>query len=356
MAIVQTLILLSVLVIIHELGHFLAARLFGVRVLEFAVGFGPVVAKTVRHGTQYALRAIPMGGFVKLAGMEMAVEGETEPVEADDPASMANQPAWKKALIVMAGPVNNLILAALTITVMLAVVGVPRATEKRSIIGFVDPKTPGYEAGLSTGDRVVACNGQPIALWEELAKAIRGSKGRPVTLLINREGRTFSRTITPFYDPMFKAYRLGIAAKQFYQRLPLGQSVLIGVTSIYWGSVNIVQMIVAGLTGRARVPLAGPVGMVGMVGESVKAGAASVFNLIASLNLFLGLFNLLPIPLPLLDGGWVVIYLLERLRRREFTAEQKAAAQLLGLLILGSFFLFVTYSDLVTGIRRFMNR
>lgn len=351
-----TLLILSVLVIVHELGHFLAARLFGVRVLEFSVGFGPLLAKTVRRNVQYSLRAVPLGGYCKMAGMDIALEGEPDQAAANDPGSLRNQPAWKKSLIVIAGPLFNLALAALTFMITFAAVGVPSRVDKRSIIGLVDPKTPGYEAGLSPGDRITAVDGRPVTLWTELEREIRGSGGKPVRLTVEREGRSFVRTVTPFYDPMLEKYRLGITPKYYYARMSIGKSVVEGIRLIYTGSVAIVQLVGRGLTGRARVPLSGPVGMIGMVGQTNKAGPGAFLEMIASLNLFLGLFNLLPIPLPLLDGGWVVIYLLEKLRRREFTPEQKAAAQLFGLLLIGTFFLFITYGDLVTGVKRFLNR
>lgn len=347
---------LSFLLIAHELGHYLLARLFGVRVLEFSVGFGPLLVKTTRKRIQYSLRAVPFGAYVKLHGMELILEGEGPPADADDPASLRNQPAWKKALIVLAGPVNNLILTAITFVVAFAAIGVPNDVDRRSIVAFVDPKTPGYEAGLTAGDRVVALNGQPIKLWTELAEGIRASKGNQVTLTIDRAGRTLTRTVTPFYDPESKLYRIGIWPRYRFKRLGLGQSLELGVKSVYWTGVGLVQILARALRGRARAPLSGPIGAIGALGQSIQAGPWWFLQLVAALNLGLALFNLLPIPLPLLDGGWVVIYLFEGARRREFTAEQKAAAQLFGLVILATFFIFITYGDLLTGVRRFLNR
>lgn len=356
MLMVLLLIVLSVLVIVHEFGHYIMARLFGVKVLEFSVGFGPSLAKTVRGGTQYSLRGIPLGGFVKLAGMEMAVEGESPAIADDDPRSLRAQPAWKKALIVTAGPLFNLILTALTFIIAFSAVGIPRALETKSIIGFVDPKTPGYEAGLTAGDRVVALNGQPVKLWTDVAKGVRASKGKPVTFTIRRADRELTRTMTPFYDPDTKGYRLGIYPKYLFQRLSLGKSIVLGVKYVYWTGLGLVQLLIRAAHGKARVALSGPIGAVGMLGQSIQAGPWWFLQMVASINLFLALFNLLPIPLPLLDGGWVVIYFLEGIRRKEFTAEQKAAAQVFGLLLLATFFLFITYGDVLSGIRRFRNR
>ncbi|NLG85430.1 MAG: site-2 protease family protein [Firmicutes bacterium] len=352
--IIVSLLVLDVLIIVHELGHFLSARLFGVRVKEFGVGFGPILLRMVRHGIVYSLRAVPFGGFVLLAGAETVPMEEKE--EEPGPDDFGRQPTWKKSLIVLAGPLNNLLLAAFVLILTFALVGIPVAMEKQAVIGFVDPKTPAYEAGLTAGDRVVTVNGKEVATWEELAKAIRQSGGGPIVLLVEREGRRFLRTLKPFFDPQVGGYRVGISPRYIFKRLDPWTSFVTGIKYLFALGVGLVQTGVQIVLGQARAPLAGPIGTIGTFVESFQAGPWWFLYLVASINLFLAFFNLLPIPLPLLDGGWVVIYLLERIRRREFTAEQKAAAQLFGLVVLLTFFLFVTYGDVVTGIRRFLNR
>ncbi|MGQ9779319.1 MAG: M50 family metallopeptidase [Bacillota bacterium] len=351
--IIISLLVLDVLIIVHELGHFLLARFFGVKVKEFAVGFGPLLTRVVHKGIVYSFRAVPFGGFVRLAGMEMAGEEEEE---EPGPGDFGRQPTWKKSLIVLAGPLNNLLLAAFTLILAFAAIGIPVALEKRAVIGFVDPKTPAYEAGLTAGDRVVAVDGKTVATWDELAKAIRQSGGKPIALLVEREGRRFIRTVKPFFDPQIGGYRVGISPRYLFKRLGIWESIVTGVKYLFLLGMGLVEMGIQALLGQARVPLAGPIGAIGTFVESFQAGPWWFLQLVASINLFLAFFNLLPIPLPLLDGGWVVIYLIERIRRREFTAEQKAAAQLFGLVVLLTFFLFVTYGDVITGIRRFLNR
>ncbi|MGE5529432.1 MAG: M50 family metallopeptidase [Patescibacteria group bacterium] len=351
-----TLLLLSVLVIVHELGHFWAARLLGVRVLEFSVGIGPVLARTMRRGIQYSLRWIPLGGFVKLAGMESPIEGGSAAGETDDEGSLRYQPAWKKILIVLAGPVSNIIFAAFTFVVMFAAVGVPQKADPRAIIGNIEPKTPAYEAGLSPGDRIIAVNGRRVELWTELAERITASKGADITLTVRRGGRVFARRAKPFLDPRLGTYRLGIIPKYYFTRLGLKKSLVYGIKSVYYGSYAVVRLVVRAIKGQERMALSGPIGAFGAVDQSLKAGPGWVLDLMASIGLFLALFNLIPIPLPLLDGGWVAVYLCEAVRRREFTVEEKAAAQFFGLMVMAVFFIFITYADLRTTIRRFINR
>ncbi len=356
LSILITLILLNVVVIVHEFGHYLTARLFGVRVLEFSIGFGPVLAKAVHKGIQYSIRAVPVGGFVKMAGMEMALEGEPAPEAMNDRGSLRKQPLWKRITIILAGPVNNLILAGIVLGLTLAFIGDPVDSDKRPIIGYVTSKTPAYEAGLTAGDRIKSIGGQKIDTWNQMAGAIAKSKGRPLEIVFERRGRILRRTAKPMLDPSTNTYKLMISPVYIYKRQPLGQSIRIGFQRAYQFTGGIIYYLARAIRGKEKVGLMGPVGMVGEVNVSIQSGPWWVAMLLAQLNLFLFLFNLLPIPLPLLDGGWVVIYLIEAVRRKEFTDEQKAAAQFFGLLVIVALFLFVTYGDIMTRLRRFLNR
>jgi len=357
--IVLLLLFLDILVIVHEFGHFWVARFFGVRIEEFAIGFGPLVAKRVRGGIQYSLRAVPLGGFVKMAGMDIAVEGESGPEtrsQAADPGSLRNKPAWQKGLIVLAGPIHNLILGLFTMIVTFAAVGIPYDFDKRAIIGFVNPKTPAYEAGLTSGDLVVAIDGRPIELWEEMVDSVRASNGRSLTWTIERSGKRFQRRIKPFYDPQERVYRVGLDSRLLFKRLSLWESIRTSLSSTYYISIGLIKLLSSAVVGRARIQLSGPIGAAGALSQALKAGPFWVLQMVVSINIFLALFNLLPIPLPLLDGGWVVIFAIEKLRRREFTEEQKAKAQIIGLVLIAALFIFITQGDIISEIRHFINR
>ncbi len=351
-SLVITLVVISGLVVVHELGHFLAARRFGVTVHEFSVGFGPLLAQTERRGIKYSLRAVPLGGFCKIAGMDIALEGD--PKEKPRPGERAfyELPLYQKILIILSGPLSNLLLAMVTFIFIAAAIGLPDQMEEKAIVGFVEPKSPAFEAGLSAGDEIVEINGMPIRRWEDLGEIIRQSPGRPLLFKVRRGEDYFTREITPFYDPGVEGGRIGVMRAYTVKRLPLPQAVSYGVYSTGYGIKAIVVSFYQMLAGRERAEFLGPVGLVGAVDQARQSGLHFLFSMVTSINLFLGLFNLLPVPLPLLDGGWITIFLIERLRRKEFSAEQKAMAQMAGLFFMMVLFLMITFGDIGSMIRR----
>jgi len=346
--------ILSFIVVIHEFGHFFLARLFGVTVHEFSVGFGPLLAKKVRHGIQYFLRAIPLGGFVKIAGMDIALEGEAAKKKPGD-RFFWELPLGKKILVILAGPLNNLLLAIITYIFVAAVIGVPHQFMSEPIIGVVEPKSPAFEGGLSPGDRIVEINGTPIKSWNQLTDQIHNSPEQPLTIKIERNGTVFTREIKPFYDPARKVGRIGLLPAYTLRRLSFSQSVKYGLINTGYGLVQIPTSIYRMITGQERAGAAGTLGLFAVFDQALQSGFYLFFAMIAGINLFFGVFNLLPIPLPLLDGGWIVIFILEKIRKKDFTAEQKATAQLIGLAAIFALFIILTYSDLTSMIKRGLN-
>lgn len=347
------IILFGVLVVVHEFGHFFFARFFGVTVYEFAVGLGPVIWQTERRGVLYSLRAIPFGGFAKVAGMEIALEGKAEPKPGE--RLFRDLPVGKKVMVLAAGSLNNLVLAMLTFIFIAAVLGLPdQLQSERALVGFVEPKSPAWEAGLSAGDEIIELDGQKITRWEEVARLIHHSPEQKLKIKFRRGEETFTREITPFYDPALKAGRIGILPAYTVKRLPLWEAIRYGVRVTAYQLFAFPVTIVKILLGQELAQFLGPIGMVGVVDQALKSGWYLFFTMFASFNLFLGVFNLLPIPLPLLDGGWIVLYLLEHFRKKEFTPEQKANAQLIGLLLIAAFYLAVIGGDLTSVLRRLL--
>ncbi len=191
--IVSFVAVIGVLILIHELGHFIVARLGGVGVERFSIGFGPVLLRWRGKETEYCLSAIPMGGYVKMMGEENPLEGGGS--GAFDPAkAFALKPLWVRFLIVFAGPGMNFVLAAVILAAMLVVLG--RAVLP-PVIGRVAPDGPGMQAGLQTGDRVIAFGGRGIANWEDLGRATSASAGQPVPVVVERAGQRLTVTLTP---------------------------------------------------------------------------------------------------------------------------------------------------------------
>lgn len=354
-AIWKTLLLLSFLVVVHEFGHFISARLFGVKVHEFSVGFGPLIGKINWKGVQYSFRWVLLGGFCKIAGMDIALEGEPGEPPVDPKESFNHLALWKKTVVIGAGPFFNLVLAVLLIFLMAAFVGLPSSIKSPApIIEQASPGSPAFEAGLKTGDRIIAIDGEPVNEWADIPRIVGDSKGKTLKLTIERQEQIIEKEITPFFNPVDQRYQIGISPMVNYERLPIGEAAKIAV--VYTGEFiwqfykSFWQIISLAFKGGVM----GPLGMVTIIERSSGLPLYHLFFLLIQISLFLFVFNMLPIPLPLLDGGWIVILLLEKLFRKEFSAEQKAAAQMVGLLAMLILGVMVTYNDILRFVRMYL--
>ncbi|NLC53501.1 MAG: site-2 protease family protein [Firmicutes bacterium] len=348
------ILLFGFIVLIHEGGHFFCARLFGVTVREFSIGMGPAVVRTKRKGVIYSLRLIPFGGFVKVAGMEIMLEGQAAVAQPGERLFSA-LPYGRKILMMLSGPLSNLLCALLTFIIIAAVVGLPAQLQSdRPVIGFVEPNSPAYEAGLAAGDEIVAINGQSINRWNELPALIHRAANQKLRIEFKRAGQYFVRELTPVYDSTLEMARIGIYPTYVVEKLPFAKAIRYGVTLTARQLVAIPVSVFQMLTGQMRPQFIGPIGMAGMIDQALKSGLYLFLTMVASFNLFLGIFNLLPLPLPLLDGGWIVIFLLEGLRGREFKPEHKIVAQGIGLVLIMAFYLTVVSADLTSVFRRLM--
>jgi regulator of sigma E protease len=347
-----TILLLSVLVVVHEYGHFIMARLFGIRVYEFSVGFGPLIAKFTRKNIQYSFRWILLGGYVKIAGMDIAMEGESaaQKNETLDPReSFHTLSLWKQITIIAAGPVFNVVLAVFTFIATVTLLGYP-VMKDISVIGQVMPKSPAYQAGLQPGDRITTINNQPVTKWSEMTKLIQKAGDKPIELQVKRGGTSAIRIIRPVYDPGLKRYLMGVRYSPELKKMSFSEAIntALGLPSV------IVKNLARIISGKMKGQLAGPIGMVGMIEQSLHYSpmVALVNTLILSVDIGISLFiiNMLFIPLPLLDGGWITILVLERLMRRRFSIEHKAVAQMIGLALFIGLAIFIGYGDVMTWI------
>lgn len=353
-AIWKTVLLLSFLVVVHEFGHFITARLFGVKVYEFSVGFGPLIGKFDWKGIQYSFRWILLGGFCKIAGMDIALEGESEDPPVDPKESFNHLPLWKKAAVIAAGPVFNLILAMILIFIMAAFVGLPNSIKSPApIIEQASPGSPAFEAGLRSGDRIVSIDGEEVKVWQDISKLIAKSQGQTVTIVIERQDQILEKKITPFYNPIEKRYMIGVSPMPNYETTSIGEAAKIAVVYTWDFIANFIKSFGEIIAMAFKGGVMGPIGMVTVIEQSSGLPLYHLFFLLVQISMFLFIFNMLPIPLPLLDGGWIVILLLEKLFRKEFSAEQKAAAQMVGLVAILVLGVMVTYNDIMRVIRMY---
>jgi regulator of sigma E protease len=226
--VVSFVIVIGILILIHELGHFFVARWTGVGVERFSIGFGPVLLRWKGKETEYALSAIPMGGYVKMMGEESPLEGGTQP-DYDPGKAFALKPLWARFLIVFAGPGMNLVLAVVIFAIVLATLGRPVWP---AVVGRVTEGSPAAAAGLQTGDVVTAINARPIAYWEDFDRAVSKSDGRPLELRIKRGAAEQTVTVTPRMrtttDPIFREAREAWDAGAGPQLIPQISSVSAG--------------------------------------------------------------------------------------------------------------------------------
>lgn len=336
MTLLTVVVVFGALIFFHEFGHFLAARRAGVRVDEFSLGFGPRVGGFRRGWTAYNLRAVPLGGFVRLAGLYPARPGEEPPPGQ----SFQDKTVAQRMGIVAAGPAANLVLAFVLFTAVLAAFGVARPT---LVIGRIQPGSAAEAAGLQPGDRVLAVDGRPVRAWVELQRAIAGSPRRPLVLRVERSGAEEELTLVP--GEMGGRGFAGIAPTMEKVRSPLWRAVpegaawTAGVLSLTW------QGLAAAVRGEGMAEVLGPVGIGQQIGAASRLGLEYLLTITAVISVNLAFLNLLPIPA--LDGSRLAFLALEAVRRKPIDAEKEGFIHFVGFALLLLLLLMVTYRDLV---------
>lgn len=333
MYVLLALLLLGVLIMAHEAGHFWAARAVGLDVQEFSMGMGPLLAKwKSKKGTQFSLRLLPIGGFCQFFG---------EDQDDRDPRAFNNQPVWKRAVTVISGPMMNFIVALLVIEFYLSAIGIVTSVPR---VGEVEANAAA--AGLMAGDTLVLVNGHAGDIDETVAE-IANSNGEPVTLRIERGGEEIDLTVTPFYDEEVSRYRIGFSFAQERVRVPLSQSVLYSV--VYNAeSVRLIGQTLKNLVfkGEGVADVTGPVGTVYVIQEVTQQGGVDIYlELLALISVNLGVMNLLPIPG--LDGSRLLFLLVEGVRRKPIRRELEGAIHGAGFVLLMGLMLVLTYKDIM---------
>lgn len=338
-------VLLGILIFVHEFGHFIVAKKFGIKVLKFSLGFGPAVLKKKMGETEYMISAIPLGGYVKLFGMEP----NEEVPEEEKHRSFNGQSVWRRIGVVAAGPIMNIVLAFLFFTALGMPVTLP-------IIGNVFPDMPASRAGIKPGDRVETINGKAVDTWDDLAEKVAKSGGQQLELEISREGKLLKVTVVPEApneSDLAEAAKgralIGIkpsADALVIRKESLALAPWIGAkqTALYtWKTVDVLYgMLTLKISPRG---LGGPIAIAKMAGESAKAGLDYYLFLVAFLSVNLAVLNFLPIPV--LDGGHIFFFLLEFAMGRPVSLRNREIAQQVGMAILLLLMIFVICNDIV---------
>ncbi len=420
--VVAFLVLVGVLIWFHELGHFIMAKLFGVKVEVFSIGFGPVVFKKQVGETEYRLSALPLGGFVKLYGEEEDLK---------DPRAFSSKPSWQKILIAFGGPLFNFILAVLLFA-LLALAGKeePKHLYQKPVVGYVQEdsiaqrlgikpgdtilevnhkevknwkelekvvfesilskewqvkvlregkevelrlsqrlennkgfgaeptlppvigrvvkESPAEQVGLREGAKVLEVNGKPVKDWYELVSEVRKSKGEPIRLKVEQEGRVEEKVVVPKVDPRTGMPFLGIAPKVETVKVKkdLTQAFVEGAERTYSLTLLSLKALWSIITGGISVKtLGGPVAIAQLAGESAQQGILPFLGMMAFISVQLAVFNL--IPLPVLDGGLILLFLVEAVRGKPLPSKFKEAWARVGFALIIALVVFVFINDLV---------
>ncbi|MGC8602233.1 MAG: RIP metalloprotease RseP [Desulfomonilaceae bacterium] len=337
-------VLLGVLIFVHEFGHFIVAKLLGVRVLKFSLGFSPVMVKRKWGETEYMLSWIPLGGYVKLFGEEPDSEEEISPEDQDK--AFTNKPVWARMAIVAAGPVFNFLFAVILLCAGF-VAGFPVLASE---IGKALPDSPAIKAGFEPGDTVKAIDGRSVWRWDDVRNIIEDSECHPLNFTIERKGKTLDISVTPVLSDQKDIFgelkgRIGIA--------PSGKKIELGfVASISEGirfSGYLTKLVLITLVKLVRgeigmKALSGPITIAQASGESLKAGLFSFIFLMSYISINLAIINLLPIPV--LDGGHILFFVIEAVTQRPVTGKFREVAVQLGLLIIVFLIGLVFFNDI----------
>jgi regulator of sigma E protease len=433
-AVISTLIVLGIMIIVHELGHHLVAKWFGVRVEIFSVGFGRRLFGKVWRGTDYRVSALPFGGYVKMAGMD-AVESKIES-RTDDPGEFLNHPRWQRVLIAVAGPAMNILLAIAILTGVYMVRYEHEATtDSPAVIGFVQPDSPAAKAGLEVGDRIVrfdnvnspvwedvflksmlnarnnidvtvqrgdqilrksvvpepkgkeevgaigvyparpilvdaiepglpaekaglqsgdellSANGTVLRSLEQFKSLLQQGSGKPLDVTLRRGEKTLTANVTPIFDEprpgMTKEWRIGFAATSpiHVDKLPFGKALSRSLEQNKKYSVLLVELLQKMVQRKVSMKqVDGPLRIGQEVGRAVQQpGWTAILALMAMISLNLGIFNLLPIPI--LDGGLILLTTIEGLIRRDISQRLKERIYQTAFVFLVIFAAFVLFND-----------
>jgi regulator of sigma E protease len=419
------LIFIGILVLVHEFGHFIFAKAFGVKVEVFSIGFGPPIFQKKWGETVYQIAVLPLGGYVKLHGEEDSEETRK------DPCSFYAKPPWQRILIAFGGPLFNFLFAVLAFwmvflapqkvpkyifeppkvgyvehntlaekislkpgDVIVAVNGKPVRNWKElsnllekyagkeitievlrngkkitlkvkldykvlskglgilpyipPVVGGVEPNSPAAQVGLKKGDRIVEINGKPIHSWWDIVFALKEAGGKPVNLKVERNGKVITLTVVPKYDPTLKRYILGVKAPIEYTEIKLSaiEALKKAIDKTWFLTVLTVKVIWGLITGAVSVrTLGGPLAIAGFAGEAAKLGLIAFLSAMATLSVQLGLFNL--IPLPLLDGGLILLFLIEWIRGKPLPEKFKEWWVKIGFVIIVSLMVFIFTQDII---------
>jgi regulator of sigma E protease len=347
-SILAFVVVLGVLVFVHELGHYLAARWRGIHVEAFSIGFGRAIASwTDRVGTQWKLAWLPLGGYVKMHGQERPEDVPDEVRAGWMPGrTFHGKSVLSRAIVVAAGPIANFLLAIVLFTALFATVGKPVAVP---VVGEVLPQSAASRAGLMAEDRIAAIDGAPVKTFEDIQRVVASHPAQTLHMEVVRAGAPVSLDVLTDERDAGGGKRAGVlgirGGNTEYRRLSPVEAVVGGITQTWDVTAQTFAGVAQMISGRRGTEdLGGPLRIAQLSGQVAQLGAASLVSFIAVLSVNLGLINLFPIPI--LDGGHLLFFAAEALRGRPIPQRAQEYGFRAGLALLAGLFVFATWNDL----------
>jgi regulator of sigma E protease len=329
---------IAVLMIVHEAGHYFAARKFGMTVVRFSIGFGPTIWKHRPKGspTTYQVALIPFLAYVQIAGMN-----PYEEVDPNDRGSYANARLWPRVVTIAAGPLTNYLFASVLVFFGLLIGGkdVPDDTTMKVVV----ESGPAQDAGVQSGDRITEVNGVAVLNWTDLRKAVSAHPGEAVDITLEREGATLHKSVTPSPKGDKDEGLIHVRMPSHVEPVGVGEAAEMSVIApplFVYANVRAIGRVLAG---KEKLEVNGPVGIVKETARQAKTGPGVLLQFLGMLSAYLGAFNLLPFPA--LDGGRLLFLGAEGVSRRKPDAKLEARVHAIGLLMLLTLIAFVTYAD-----------
>ena len=344
LSLVSFIVVLSILVIVHEFGHFIVAKKMGVRVEKFSIGFGSEICGITKGETRYSISIVPLGGYVKLAG-ETSLEGVK-----GEKWEYLSRTVWERMRIIFAGPLLNYILAFLIFSFVF-MAGSPTLTSK---IGKIMPGYPAESAGLKIGDKILNINGKDVVYWEDVTNIVHTNKNTEMKLLLKRDGKQITILVTPkpqdiktIFGSKKNISIMGIAPSDeiLYVKYGFFKSIYMGAEKLWMLTYITCRALWASVTGAIPIKesMTGPIGIFYITGQAAKLGIIYLLQLMGVLSASLAIFNLLPVPV--LDGGHILFLTIEKIRRKPVSIKMQENVTQVGMSLLIVLMLFVFYND-----------
>jgi regulator of sigma E protease len=333
---IMALLAFSLLIIGHEFGHFILAKINGVRVLEFSLGMGPKLFGIKGKETEYLVKLFPIGGYVRMYG-------EDEDVNVTDPRAFGSKTSFQKLTIVSAGAIMNVILAIILFAIAGGIQG-----HSTNIIAEVSKDAPAMIAGIKAGDKIIEANGKVVTTWEDFLNEVLTGEGKPLDMKIDRNGEKLGFNIKPIIDEAQNKYIIGIKTKvvkpNFIQSISHGFN---QTASMGRQTLGFFGQLFKGNVGANDV--GGPITIIKVSGQAAKAGVGTLLFFTAYLSVQLAIFNV--IPFPALDGGWILLLLFQIITGKEVDKEKVATVNYYGFLALMALMVLVLVKDIINPIQ-----